>query len=182
MVFNWFPPRGHSATSGDIFCCHNWGVWYFWYLVGRGQWCFYTPYNDRTPPPPTIENYADYNVTSAKVEKFWLRLSYVKFTSALEIPVVYKPKDAFLLTLMFTLLAAALIQGPYILRPMLKAQYQSSDMLILWQRKKTWEILALALKASAQERPMSSFHSHFIGQIKSHGPSWFSGSGSKILQ
>lgn len=56
---------------------------------------------------------------------------YVKFTSALEIPVAYKSKDAFLLTLMFTLLAAALIQGPYILRPMLKAQYHSSDMLIL---------------------------------------------------
>lgn len=51
-----------------------------------------------TGQPPTTKNYADYNVSIAKVEKFWLRLSYVESTNVLEILVAYKNKDALLFT------------------------------------------------------------------------------------
>lgn len=47
------------------------------------------------------------------MEECWLRPSYVESTNVLEILVAYKTKDVLVLTLMSTLLAAALIQTPY---------------------------------------------------------------------
>ena len=44
MAFNWgdfFPPRGHLAMLGDMFGCHNLDGECVWYVVGRGQGCYY---------------------------------------------------------------------------------------------------------------------------------------------
>ena len=61
-------------------------------------------------------------ISGSKVEKFWLRLSYIVFINDLEMSVAYINKDALLLTLTSTLLAAVLIQVPFILRTILKEQ------------------------------------------------------------
>ena len=78
-MFNWgwFCPRGHQAKSGDVFICHDLGVWgnrgmgekYCWPLVNRGQECCETSYNALNSPQ--TKNSLVQNVNSAKIEKSW---------------------------------------------------------------------------------------------------------------
>ena len=34
-----FAPRRHLSLSGDIFVCHNWGLWWLLDFMSRGQGC-----------------------------------------------------------------------------------------------------------------------------------------------
>lgn len=75
-----------------------------------------------TGPCPTIRNYADSNVNSAKVQKVWFRLSYIELTN-LQISVTYKKTKMHIDV--HSMQPAYLIQVPFMLRSRLKKQLQS---------------------------------------------------------
>lgn len=104
---------------------------------------------------PPIKNYADSNGDSDKVDKFWSRLSYIALTN-LQIPVSHKKQNKDTHSCLFYV--ACLF-----------------DPGTLDEKGKKRAIQAMAFKASAWEWPMPHFHSHFIDQIKSHGPLWLNG-------